>query len=313
MHCQAVDINRIVRRMRGGSQAYLVEGNDRRFYVAKFAGNPQGNRTLINEWITTHLLQRLDVSTPSLVVLRLNRQTRKAAESLCFQLGTRSITIEPGLHLGSLCPADPRIKPIYDFLPQSFLAKISNLADFAKTLVVDVFLAQADLRQAIFVREGSKDSLGFRAYLIDHGRALGGSTWELRDLHSHGFYCDRKIYSMMDTASIAEIALRSLATITEGELCRMLQDVPREWFAPGDYAALERLITLLQRRKDRLPSLVLKQLGTLAISHSSTPNDCTTAEEISGERYSGQPNQPLAGIATAVAQLSLNLNVVFPQ
>jgi hypothetical protein len=95
MHCQAVDINRIVRRMRGGSQAYLVEGNDGRFYVAKFAGNPQGNRTLINEWITTHLLERLDVSTPSLVLLRLNRQTRKAAESLCFQLGTRSILLSP--------------------------------------------------------------------------------------------------------------------------------------------------------------------------------------------------------------------------
>ena len=141
-----------------------------------------------NEWITTHLLQRLDVSTPSLVVLRLNRQTRKAAESLCFQLGTRSIPIEPGLHLGSLSPSNPTIKPIYDFLPQSLLAKISNLADFAKTLVLDVFLAQADVRQAIFVREGSRDSLGFRAYLIDHGRALGGSTWELRDLHSHGFY-----------------------------------------------------------------------------------------------------------------------------
>jgi hypothetical protein len=280
MHCQAVDITRIVRRMRGGSQAYLVQGNDGRFYVVKFAGNPQGNRTLINEWITTHLLQRLDVSTPSLLVLRLNRQTTKAAESLCFQLGTRSITIEPGLHLGSLCPADPTIKPIYDFLPQSFLAKISNLADFAKTLVLDVFLAQADSRQAIFVNEGSKDSLPFRAYLIDHGKALGSSAWELRDLHSQGFYGDGKIYSMMDTASIAEIALRSLATIAEGDLYRMVQDVPREWFAPGDHGALQRLITLLQRRKNRLPSLVVKQLATLAISHSGTLNDSTSAEEI---------------------------------
>jgi len=303
MHCQAVDINRIVRRMRGGSQAYLVEGNDGRFYVAKFAGNPQGNRTLINEWITTHLLQRLNVSTPSLVVLRLDRQTRKAAESLCFQLGTRSIAIEPGLHIGSLCPVDPTLKPIYDFLPQSFLAKISNLPDFAKTLVVDVFLAQADLRQAIFVRDGSKHSLALRAYFIDHGRALGGSTWELRDLHSHRFYWDRRIYSIMDTASIAEIALRSLATITEGELCRMMQDVPREWFAPGDHAALERLITLLQRRKDRLPSLVLKQLGTLGISHGGTPNYSTTGEEITVSDVQGQPNQPQPGIATALAEL----------
>jgi hypothetical protein len=79
MHCETVDINRAIRRMRGRSQAYLVEGNDGRFYVAKFAGNPQGNRTLINEWITAHLLKRLDVSTPLLIVLRLKGQGSKAA------------------------------------------------------------------------------------------------------------------------------------------------------------------------------------------------------------------------------------------
>ena len=300
MYCQAVHINRVVRRMRGGSQAYLVEGNDGRFYVAKFAGNPQGNRTLINEWVTAYFLERLGVSTPPLVVLQLDRELSEAAQDLSFQVGARKIPIQPGLHLGSQCPVDPTVKSIYDFLPQRLLAKTSNRADFAKTLAVDVYLGQADSRQAIFVREHSQDSLAFRAYFIDHGMALGGSTWELRDLHSQGVYYDRKIYSTMDTASISESAVKSLVTITEDELYSCLRDVPREWFAPSDNDALKRLFTLLHKRKDRLPLLVLQQLGELVRGHAQTLNGARGAEEVTVTHVLPQSNQQLTAVVPAL-------------
>jgi hypothetical protein len=48
-----IKITSLIRRMCGGSQAQLVQGDDGHSYVCKFVGNPQGTRTLINEWIAT--------------------------------------------------------------------------------------------------------------------------------------------------------------------------------------------------------------------------------------------------------------------
>jgi hypothetical protein len=41
---------RLVRKMRGGAQAHLIEADDGHFYVVKFRNNPQGRRILVNEW-----------------------------------------------------------------------------------------------------------------------------------------------------------------------------------------------------------------------------------------------------------------------
>src|SRR3982751_3074525 len=104
------------RHMRGGSQAHLVEGQDGLFYVAKFTGNPQGTRTLINEWFAHLLFQQLGISTPPLRVLRLTKAVQASSQDLVFQLGKTRLAVEPGLHLGSPCPVHPETTSIYDFL-----------------------------------------------------------------------------------------------------------------------------------------------------------------------------------------------------
>src|SRR4051812_40542473 len=89
MPSEIVTIRRVLRRMCGGSQAFLVEGGDDHFYVAKFFDNPQGNRTLINEWAVHRVLQQLGISTPEMRVLRLTNTT-KGGGDLCFQTTGRS-------------------------------------------------------------------------------------------------------------------------------------------------------------------------------------------------------------------------------
>ena len=150
MNQEVVGINRIVRCMRGGSQSQLIQGHDGRFYVAKFRGNPQGNRTLINEFVATNLLHRLGISTPPLTLLAYDPCSSQKAVS--FRIGNDADPIVLGLHLGSLCPVDPNKQAIYDFLPRKLLEKTVNLEDFAGILVADTFLNQMDRRQAIFVR-----------------------------------------------------------------------------------------------------------------------------------------------------------------
>ncbi len=67
---RTAEIKRIVRPVRGGSQARLVEGDDGRCYIAKFLNNPQGNRTLVNEWVAQSIMTTLGISTPPLCLLK---------------------------------------------------------------------------------------------------------------------------------------------------------------------------------------------------------------------------------------------------
>ena len=266
MNQEVVRINRIVRRMRGGSQSQLIQGHDGRFYVAKFRGNPQGDRTLINEWIATKLLHTLEISAPPLVFLAYDPSFLKQAVS--FRIGDHEVPIESGLHLGSLCPVDPDEQAIYDFLPQKLLEKTINLEDFAGMLVADTFLNQIDRRQAIFVRARSRQGLAFRAFFIDHGMIFGGSAWELKGFKEDYSYFDRLVYSKFDVHSHCERILERIESLTQRDLFDIAGAIPETWFARGDYDAFASLCASLDRRKDHLYQLVSKQLD------SSSP-DCS--------------------------------------
>jgi hypothetical protein len=246
--------------MRGASQAHLVEAEDGCFFVAKFAGNPQGNRTLINEWITGQLMAQVGICTPVIRILQLPERLHRGG-GLFFQAGNKTIPITETLHLGSQCPVNPEKTAIFDFLPEKLLPQVVNLADFARAFVLDKWLYQTDKRQAIFVREQKAASvLGFRAYLIDHGMSFAGSQWELADAPMFGLCIQRGIYSMVHVQNFYQEALSCIEAITEDALYAAAEDIPSAWFSPGDYDCLANLFLKLQRRKTHLRSLVSRHL-----------------------------------------------------
>jgi hypothetical protein len=255
--------------MRGGSQSQLIQGHDGRFYVAKFRGNPQGDRTLINEWIATKLLRKLEISAPPLAFLAYDPQSLK--QSLSFTIGGREVPIEAGLHLGSLCPVDPTEKAIYDFLPHRLLEKTVNLEDFTAMLIADTFLNQADRRQAIFVRVRSRQGLAFRAFFIDHGMIFGGSAWHLNALQSDHCYFDRLVYSKPTVHSLCEHMIERIESLTERDLLDLASGIPEPWFGAGEYDLFANLCASLNRRKNHLQRLVSNQLNSLGLDCSKRP------------------------------------------
>jgi hypothetical protein len=263
MASEIIAVRQVIRRMRGGSQAFLVEGEDDQFYIAKFAGNPQGDRTLINEWIAHRLFLQLGASTPPLRVLRLTQDT-KQIERLYFQIDGQYVPIESLFHLGSQCPANPTTTAIYDFLPRRLFSKVVNLGDFGTAFVVDKWLAQTDTRQAIFVRERtSSNSLELRLYLIDHGMSFAGRQWETPDSPLYGLYMDRTVYSIVDMNASCEQALSRIHMLTEADLYAAAQDIPSCWFSDSDYDMLAKLFALLEQRRNRLRSIVSRHLKTV--------------------------------------------------
>jgi hypothetical protein len=258
-----VKIKRIIRRMRGGSQAQLVQGCDGNFYVAKFLGNPQGNRTLINEWIACSLLRGLGVLTPSLRVLELP-QSFKSHEDLHFLVGNRRTPLEGVVHLGSQCPVNPEKTAIFDFLPDRLLPKVGNLTEFATMFVFDHWIGQTDTRQAVFIRDRSITAdIGFLAYFVDHGMAFDGGHWQLRDQRLSGLAFQSNLYALLDLLTLVETALCRVESIDEATLFAATNGVPSSWFAPGDRGSLYALLAKLRQRQLILRPLIARHLQIL--------------------------------------------------
>jgi hypothetical protein len=246
--------------MRGGSQSLFVRDAAGNPYIAKCIGNPQGTRTLINEWMVSRLLKHLQVSTPEVHAIKIDRGI-PGDELLEFQIGNRKVPIAPGVHLGSRCPVDPERKAILDFLPRRLMHKVGNLPDLLLAFVFDRWVNQVDTRQAIYIRERSTTTTGtYRVYLIDHGHSFGGTHWELRDGALTGLYRDQSIYEAPAAYSECHRAVERIKELPERSLFSIESDIPAEWLEPGDREEMTRLLDLLSGRRTKLHDTVNRAL-----------------------------------------------------
>ena len=244
----------------------MVRASDERFYVVKFQNNPQGNRTLINEWITQGILRRLKVATPDLKVLHLAELAEHP--DLYFSVGAHRLRIAPGAHLGSVCPVDPISNTILDFLPAKLYDRVNNLDEFGTMFVLDRWLNQIDRRQVIYIRDRRKNSsLAMQALFIDNGLALGGTHWRFTDSHLFGLpfgYGD--IYSRIDMRSVCESAIDQVVSLPADDIISLVRQVPRPWFSGNaESEQLERVLHELCRRRVRLAELVTDHLNLLGL------------------------------------------------
>ena len=259
MSTSVVPVHAIERRMRGGSQSLLVRDTAGNPYIAKCVGNPQGTRTLINEWVVSRLLRHLRVSTPEVHALRIDPDI-PGSELLEFEIGNCKAPVAPGVHFGSRCPVDPERKAILDFLPRRLMGKVANLPDLLFAFVFDRWVNQVDARQAIYIRERSPAGGTFRVYLIDHGRSFGGTRWELRDGALTGLYHDRSIYQGAGASAECHSAVDRINALPDGSLFSIGNDIPAEWLEPGDRQEMTRLLELLCGRRGKLHDAVDRAL-----------------------------------------------------
>ena len=199
-----IDARRLVRKMRGGAQAHLLEAADGRFYVVKFLNNPQHRRILVNEWISAAFLKYLGLSTPEVAMIRITEEFLASNPGAEMQLGRERFQPSLGWHFGSRFPGDPARHVVYDFLPDALLDKVENLADFLGSLVFDKWMGNADSRQAIFFRAQIEDwlpsaaapprKLGFIAQMMDNGFVFEGPHWRFPESAIQGLYFRTMVY-----------------------------------------------------------------------------------------------------------------------
>lgn len=248
--------------MRGSSQPFLVRASNKACYVAKFTGNPQGSKTLINECIANHLLVALGVTTPQLAILRLG-DSCQGREKLYLSTDCQT-PVKAGLHLGSRCPVDPDKTSIFDLLPGVMHARLANPADIGIVLAFDAWVAHADRRQFVFARKSGphkhsqpehRNERLLTAWAIDNGQCFGGN-WTLKRAMptSPGSLELRLIGNLDRSADAGAEIIRSLHGFHFQ--AETYQQIPQTWFETGGGTALQTMLDELNSRRERLAELI---------------------------------------------------------
>jgi hypothetical protein len=256
---------KVIRKMRGGAQAHLMEGEDNRFYVVKFTNNPQHRRILVNEWLAGAFLRYLQIHVPDTVIIELTEEFLAENPDLYLSIGSRKEPIPPGLHFGSRLAVHPDRVAIYDFLPDNLLGKVENRADFLGIFVFDKWIGNADSRQAVFFRARAKTwtplkgeattRTGFFAHMIDHGFAFNGSNWQFQDSPIQGLYFRTSVYESVVSLDSFQPWLAMVENFPAEVIDAAWKEIPSAWLE-GDEDELERLLETLLQRRARVPTLL---------------------------------------------------------
>jgi len=251
---------RHVRKMRGGAQSHLLEADDGNFYIVKFLNNPQHRRILVNELVSAVFLQYLQVSAAPAGIIRITPEFLAANPEISIRLGAERIPVAPGWHFGSRHPGDPDVMAVYDFVPDTLLGGVSNLADFLAVLVFDKWMANADGRQSVFFRARVEDwqavvTKAFVAVMIDHGFVFNGPNWDFSDSPLQGLYPRRLVYEQVRSMDDFQPWLDQVVHFPEEVVDRAFRQVPPEWLE-GEEGEFEELLEKLLRRRARVPDLI---------------------------------------------------------
>jgi hypothetical protein len=258
----------VVRRMRGGAQAWLLRGCDEAHYVVKFRENAQHPRILINEWLASRFLLHLQLCAAQPVLVQCTDAWLQTArnEGLQVQVGRELRQVSSGFHFGARVPVNPNTTAIYDFLPDGMFERLENRRHFHGLLVFDQWVSNADTRQAVYFRARLKDflrdtvyppaKLGLMAMMIDHGYAFQGPEWVLRGMPRQGLYPRPVAYQGIASWDDLEPWLTGVMHFPESAVDEACKSMPSSWFEDDDEAQLEVLLEQLMRRAKRIPDLL---------------------------------------------------------
>jgi hypothetical protein len=255
----------LIRKMRGGSQAHLLEGADGAFYVVKFSNNPQHRRILINEWLACVFLRYLQIHVPDTALIEITPQFIADHPDLYFSLGSRREPVIPGLHFGSKMAVHPDRVAVFDFLPDKLLEKVENRSEFLGILAFDKWAGNADSRQAVFFRARAKTwtplkgetpaRIGFFAQMIDHGFAFNGPLWRFSDSPLQGLYFRTSVYNEVRSLDSFQPWLDMVGNFPIEVIDSAWKEIPSEWLRE-DGDELEALLEALLKRRPQLPRLL---------------------------------------------------------
>jgi hypothetical protein len=242
-----------VKRMRGGSQSHLLRASDGGFYVTKFSNNPQHVRVLANEMLASRLGRWLGLPMPEVAVIEVSDWLVQHTPELCFDTAGLRAKCNSGRQLGSRYPCDPMEDVLFDYLPESMITRVRNVADFARVLVLDKWTANCDGRQVVFSKR-AKQRL-YTATFIDQWYCFNAGEWNFPDSPLRGVYSRNCVYASVTGWDAFEPALTKAEQAEPLDLWRCADPIPPEWYG-RDSSALQQLVETLHQQRLKLRDLI---------------------------------------------------------
>ena len=182
-----------IRRMRGGAQSQLMLGSDGKLWVVKFQNNPQHLRVLANELIATRLAEAVGLTVPACDVVEVTEWLVRHTAEMIVERGRGVVErCAPGLQFGSQFVGGLMPGQVVDYLPESHMDEVRNLAEFAGMLCVDKWTGNCNGRQAVFERRPRERK--YRAAFIDQGFCFNAGEWTFPDAPLRGVFARNQVY-----------------------------------------------------------------------------------------------------------------------
>lgn len=264
----AVQAVQHVRRMRGGAQSHLMRCDDGRYYVVKFQNNPQHTRVLANDWLGTRLGRLIGLPMPDVSVVDVDPWLVEHTPELRMELCGHRMLFTAGLSFGSQYVISPTEGQVYDYLPETMIATVRNLRDFAGALALDKWTCNANGRQAAFWKKARERK--FTASFIDQGYCFNAGEWNFPDAPLRGVFGRNDVYACITGWDSFEPWLRKIENFPESSLWPLAEEIPPEWYG-SDVDAIQHLFTRLLERRGRVRELILSFKNS---SRNPFPNWC---------------------------------------
>jgi hypothetical protein len=259
-----------IRPMRGGSQPHLMRCSDGHYYVVKFANNPQGVRTLANEYLAGKLAALIGLPCPEISLISVDEKLVRLTPELAIHWPQSSCPVTAGLAFGSRYPlgvsgAERILPPVQELGQASGLGRMENPSDLMGILMFDKWTGNTDRRQLLCLPRPSKNWRTYRILMIDNGFCFAGQSWQFRDSPLRGLHVDMDIYAQCQNPDALVpwlFRLRTRATLKT--LNEIADDVPRSWFrCRHDFCTFRELVHSLYKRKQKVSMLVQETLAAL--------------------------------------------------
>ena len=229
---------RFVRKLRGGSQAELVEASDGLQYVVKSSDSPQGPQVVLHEALGTGLYRCLGLAVPEWTPIEISAEYISANPCAWYQELAGIRRPRPGLAFASRAIGSQQEPPL-EIVPRSWYARIRNRKTFWGALAVDFWAEHTDNRQALFLSNTHDQSLN--AFFIDHGHMFGRSTKRKSVSYNACRYLDRPIYEN-DGAESLEYWIQQIESQAKSIVDTALAALPESWVTKYVLEIAARLI-----------------------------------------------------------------------
>ncbi|MBN9614742.1 MAG: phosphatidylinositol kinase, partial [Acidobacteriales bacterium] len=158
-----------------------------------------------------------------------------------------------GLQFGSQFVGGLMPGQVVDYLPESQLDEVRNVAEFAGMLCIDKWAGNCNGRQAVFERRPRERK--YRATFIDQGFCFNAGEWTFPDSPLRGVYARNGVYARVTGWESFEPWLSRVEAMRAETLWQIAEAVPPEWYG-GDTAVIERLMEQMMARRSRVRELI---------------------------------------------------------